>query len=280
MWSRVYAINTIIGSVLQSLPNEKINIINLGAGHDTLYYTLKQKHKNIVCVEFDYSDITYKKVYDAYNLIQIETIKKSKVLQDVICADDFAGKVKIQHGNIYSEDYYLLECDITDNEKISEKLKETNINFNNFTIVISECLLVYLKKDTTYYLLQNLTEKFRNILFIEYDLIGAKDGFGQEMIENLLQRDIHLRGYEDVPDVFSQEERLLKTGFTNSEVYDMLDYYNNCIDFTEKKRIEALEFVDEFEEWNLMQSHSCIGYGIKCEDSNYSFLNDAVKIKK
>ena len=37
--------------------------------------------------------------------------------------------------------------------------------------------------------------------------------------------------------------------------------YKNCIDQKDRARIERLEIFDEFEEWNLMQTHYCIAIG-------------------
>ena len=272
-WSRVYTIYSNISKILENIqennPDIKVNIISLGAGYDTLYFKLKQNYNNFQYIEFDYSNITYKK---------IELIKKSTTLKELLNLD---GDSKVEKGNLLSKDYFLFECDITDNSAIDAKLCEIpNFDFTVPTIVLAECLLVYLKKETSYSILKNFTTIFKNIILLEYDLIGANDEFGKEMIHNLLEkRDIKLYGYEDVPDVHSQIERLKKTGFNQVEAYNMLEYYTNFLDINEKKRIEALEFVDEFEEWNLLQSHSCFGYGLKVEEK-YSYLADIIKINK
>ena len=119
----------------------------------------------------------------------------------------------------------------------------------------------------------------KNILFIEYDLIGAFDPFGKEMIFNLSERNIILAGYEELPDEESHVKRYLETGYSYSEVYNVLDYYNHYIDKNLKKHIESLELMDEFEEFNLLMSHSSIGYGLKIENSEYDNIKDLIKIK-
>ena len=57
----------------------------------------------------------------------------------------------------------------------------------------------------------------------------------------------------------------------------MLEYYDKHIDVKEKHRIEHLEFVDEFEEWRLLQNHSCFGYGTKLEEK-FEYINDELKM--
>ncbi len=196
----------------------------------------------------------------------------------MICKEGFEEKVNISHGNIHSDDYYLLKADITNISQVEEKLNESKINTENFTIFIAECLLVYIKKNDTYEMLKSYTNMFKNILFLEYDLIGAFDPFGKEMIVNLSERGISLSGYEELPDEESHKNRYLETGFKFSEVVDCLQYYHHGISKEEKKVIEHLEMMDEFEEFNLLMKHSCFGYGIST-NNDYASIYDVVKIK-
>jgi O-methyltransferase involved in polyketide biosynthesis len=269
IWSRVYSIKSTVEKILSEYKDQEINIISIGAGLDTLYFLLKEKYSNFKYIEFDYDDICFKKV---------EVIKKSNLLKSVICKEDFDNNVKIASGNLHSNDYYLLRCDVSKTDDFLEKLKETSINTDNLTIIIAECVLVYIKKDITYKMLTTYTSLFKNIVMLEYDLVNALDPFGQEMIDNLKLREITLCGYEEVPDCKSHETRYLETGFATSEVKDMLDYYKNHIPKDVKSQIEHKEFMDEFEEWNMLQNHSCFGYGVRTEGSQFSKLNDLIKL--
>ena len=214
------------------------------------------------------------------------TLTKSKLLKKVLTGSgndeeeiaNSLANLKISGGNIQAKDFNLIECDIANQDKINLKLNEIpDFDFNALTIVITECVLVYMKKDESYAMLKNLTQMFNNIVFLQYDLVGAKDSFGREMIHNLLERDVKLYGYEDVPDVQAQLARLFECGFVEAEVYNMLEYYNNFIDQNEKKKIDHLEFMDEFEEWNLLQAHACFGYGTKL-DASFSYIADVLKL--
>ena len=83
-------------------------------------------------------------------------------------------------------------------------------------------------------------------------------------------------GIEDTPDV----QRFQKTGSNQVEVYNMLNLYNKVIIKEEKVRIEKIEMMDEFEEWNLIQNHYCFGIALKTSDSNYEGLRNAMKLDK
>jgi tRNA wybutosine-synthesizing protein 4 len=52
----------------------------------------------------------------------------------------------------------------------------------------------------------------------------------------------------------------------------MLRVHNSFLDDEERRRIEKIEMFDEFEEWELLQSHYCITIGSKfTDDSELSF---------
>jgi len=71
-WSRVFAITSTVDKVVNSLKinienkdQRQLQIINLGAGLDTLYFNLKDKYEdqvNLKFIELDYEQIVQKKV--------------------------------------------------------------------------------------------------------------------------------------------------------------------------------------------------------------------------
>lgn len=158
------------------------------------------------------------------------------------------------------------------------KLKEINLNFSKPTILISECLLVYLEKNSTVEILKNFTGNFQNLILFIYDLVNPNDGFGKEMEMNLLERNIKIPGLKQVPDCLSQTNRLIESNFTNAKVVDMLIYYRNYINKQEIHRIEHLEFLDELEEFNLLQNHSCFGVGLKIENSEFEEIKNKIDL--
>lgn len=171
-----------------------------------------------------------------------------------------------------------MNCDLINPEKIIEKLKEINIDFSKPTIVLSECLLVYIDKESTINILKTINKNFSNLIFFLYDLIGPEDNFGKEMEINLADRNIRIPGFEQVPNCKAQEKRLLDSDFQKAKVVDMLDYYRHYINKQELHRIEKLEFLDELEEFNLLQKHSCFGVALKLENNELEDLENKIDL--
>ena len=253
---RVYAINSKLHEILNNMKkleeykDSKINIIILGSGFDTTYFNLMSEgYTNIEVYEYDYKKIIDKK---------LQIISKYKQLSDI---------VKKNKNN-----YHLIDCDITNKKLFTESLNKISNNENDLTIVICECLLVYIDRDVTIEMLTSITDKFHNVYILEYDLIGPDDPFGKEMIDNLKNRDINLRGFNDVKDVKDQIKRLEEAKFENINIVDMFYVYFKLLPIQERKRIERLELMDEFEELNLLQKHACFGYGSKCKNDKFKGL--------
>ena len=254
---RVFSINSLIYKIIENIPKEQnINFLVLGSGYDTLYFNLmSQKHNNITFLEFDYQTIINKKK---------KIIENSKLLKDII-----------------SDNYHLLSCDITNNSHFKKTIESTisKEKLEDLTIVICECLLVYIDRENTIDMLLTLKNLFPNLIVLEYDLIGAKDAFGREMIDNLKMRNIELKGYEEVPDIKSQIERLKESKLEQVEIVDLLFVYNKMLPKNERRRIDLLEMMDEFEEFNLLQQHACFGYGLAFKDNKFDKIKELVKLE-
>ena len=255
-YCRVYAINSKLHEILNNMKkleeykDSKINIIILGSGFDTTYFNLMNEgYTNIEVYEYDYKKIIDKK---------LQIISKYKQLSEIV------------HKN--KNNYHLIDCDITNSKLFSESLNNIRNNENDLTIVICECLLVYIDRDVTIEMLRSITDKFNNVYILEYDLIGPDDPFGKEMIDNLKNRDINLRGFNDVKDVKDQIKRLEEAKFENINIVDMFYVYFKLLPIADRKRIERLELMDEFEELNLLQKHACFGYGSKCKNDKFKRL--------
>ena len=185
-------------------------------------------------------------------------ISKSKPLLEII--------------NKNKNNYHLINCDITNKKLFSESLNNIKIGENDLTVVICECLLVYIEENVTLEMLSCLTNKFDNLYILEYDLIGPDDPFGKEMVDNLKTRDIHLKGFNEVKNINDQENRLKKANFEDINIVDMYHIYFKVLPLEDRKRIERLELMDEFEELNLLQKHACFGFASKCKNDKFKKL--------
>ena len=255
-YCRVFAINSKLHEAINNFrkldeyKNSKINIIILGSGFDTTYFNLMSEgYTNIEFYEFDYKEIINKK---------LKYISKAKPLLNII--------------NKNKNNYHLINCDITNKKLFTETLNNIKTQENDLTIVICECLLVYIEESVTIEMISCLTDKFSNMYLLEYDLIGPDDPFGKEMVDNLKTRDIYLKGFDDVKNINDQINRLKKLNFEDINIVDMYHVYFNVLPLEERKRIEKLELMDEFEELNLLQRHACFGFASKCKNDKFKNL--------
>ena len=255
-YCRVYAINSKLHEILdnrkklEEFKDSKINIIILGSGFDTTYFNLMAEgYTNIEVYEYDYKNIIEKKM---------KYISKYKQLSEI---------VKTNKNN-----YHLIDCDITNKKLFSESLNKIQNNENDLTIVICECLLVYIDKEITVEMLSSINERFSNVYILEYDLIGPDDPFGKEMVDNLKNRNINLRGFNEVKNIDDQINRLKEAKFEDINIVDMYYVYFKLLPIQERRRIERLELMDEFEELNLLQRHACFGYASKCKNDKFKGL--------
>ena len=255
-YCRVYAINSKLHEILdnrkklEEFKDSKINIIILGSGFDTTYFNLMAEgYTNIEVYEYDYKNIIEKKM---------KYISKYKQLSEI---------VKTNKNN-----YHLIDCDITNKKLFSESLNKIQNNENDLTIVICECLLVYIDKEITVEMLSSINERFSNVYILEYDLIGPDDPFGKEMVDNLKNRNINLKGFNEVKNIDDQINRLKEAKFEDINIVDMYYVYFKLLPIQERRRIERLELMDEFEELNLLQRHACFGYASKCKNDKFKGL--------
>jgi len=255
-YCRVFAINSKLHEILdnhkklEEFKDSKINIIILGSGFDTTYFNLMAEgYTNIEFYEYDYKNIIDQKLHYISKYKQLsEIVKKNK------------------------NNYHLIDCDITNKKLFSESLNQIKSSEKDITIVICECLLVYIDRDITIDMLSTINERFDNVYILEYDLIGPDDPFGKEMVDNLRTRNINLRGFNDVKNVKDQIERLKDAKFEDVNIVDMYYVYFKLLPVEERKRIERLELMDEFEELNLLQKHACFGYASKCKNDKLKSL--------
>ena len=209
---------------------------------------MSEGYTNIEFYEYD-----FKKIIDQ----KLQYISKFKQLSEIVKKNN---------------NYHLIDCDITNKKLFSESLNQIKNSEKDITIVICECLLVYIDRDITVDMLSSINERFDNVYILEYDLIGPDDPFGKEMVDNLKTRNINLRGFNDVKNVKDQIERLKDSKFEDVNIVDMYYVYFKLLPVEDRKRIERLELMDEFEELNLLQKHACFGYASKCKNDKFKSL--------
>uniref|UniRef100_A0A8C8TPJ3 Leucine carboxyl methyltransferase 1 n=1 Tax=Peromyscus maniculatus bairdii TaxID=230844 RepID=A0A8C8TPJ3_PERMB len=125
------------------------------------------------------------------------------------------------------------------------------------TLLITECVLVYMTPEQSASLLKWAANSFKTAMFINYEQVNMDDRFGQIMIENLRRRQCDLAGVETCKSLESQKERLLLNGWETASAVNMMELYSG-LPRAEVNRIESLEFLDELELLEQLMRHYCL----------------------
>jgi len=238
---RYKCVRNIVNQFL-SITNRKCQIINMGAGFDTMYWNLFNENLNPIhgFYEIDFPQVVQRKCY---------CINSKQQLQKCL-----TGDIKIDKEVIESEFYNLFSADITKIDELNSILIEKGIDKNIPTLFLTECVMVYISIENGKNLLKYISDNFPTVLYSEYDPINLNDRFGEVMKQNLRNRQCNLLGLHEN---LKSKITFLKYFFKNVNAKSMVDVYNE-IPIAEKQRMEKLEFFDEIELLTDLLTHYCI----------------------
>jgi len=272
-WSRVFAVRMYTEEFFKAYAPGKVQVISVGAGLDTLYFNLKSEKvadfANVTYVELDLPSVVKKKA---------RTVNRSKALSALV-SNNAQDKIELAEDNssLLGPDYKLLSVDLRDEKQITAALERAGIDYKVPTFVFAECVLAYLPAKQSDQAIQFFSVNFEKVYFLNYEMMFLNDQFGKMMVKNFKAKGIDLVGINDYPNIPSLQKRFTELGYTSVEVYDMIDMYNVHLDQTERKRIEKIEWFDEFEEWNLMQKHYYVSLCSKGEEIPKVVINKEAK---
>lgn len=265
-------------SVSSSGTNERKRkqIISLGAGSDTRYFRLKQKRRNDLNIryhELDFATNTRRKIAHLRGPMFVSAARA------VAATDMLAPEVEVSEdgAKLVSPDYVIHPQDLRELQQGGET-SLTGVDVTLPTLIISECCLIYLPPDDADAVLQYFSTLFppsTPLAIVIYEPIRPHDSFGKRMVSNLLTRGIQLHTLEKYSGLEEQRARLAAGGFGkapnassdgggkggSAEAADIDFIWRRWISAEEKERVEALEWMDEVEEFVLLAQHYCICWG-------------------
>jgi len=267
-YAREYAIYQQLRAFLgaTAAAGEGAQVLVLGAGFDTRFFQLalaKLVPESARYFEVDFAAVTTPKIRTMVSGSDKGTFLD--LLRDV--------RVSEQGDELYSQQLTILSGDLRQFDAIETKLAQHGFDLAKPTFVLSECVLIYLKKPDADHIVQWAGSRLAKSVFVCYEMIRPNDGFGEVMVRNLevragqdfcffltpqdQNRGIVLHSLNAYPDPQAQALRYTGAGFNDVVVHDMLQVYNECIPTHEKVRVSRLEFLDEVEEFNLIMRHYC-----------------------
>uniref|UniRef100_A0A8D0KFS9 Leucine carboxyl methyltransferase 1 n=1 Tax=Salvator merianae TaxID=96440 RepID=A0A8D0KFS9_SALMN len=194
-------------------------IINLGAGMDTLFWKLKDE--NLLprkYFEVDFPSIVTRKIH---------TIKSKPPLSKPIMESHSGESLLIDAHSLDSSRYSIIGADLRDLPKLEENLKKCDMDPCLPTLLMAECVLIYMTHEHSTCLLKWVADMFRTAMFINYEQVNMADRFGQIMIENLQSRQCSLVGVEDCRSLDTQKARFLLNGWETANAADMVQVYRS-----------------------------------------------------
>lgn len=189
------------------------------------------------------------------------------------------GSVRVSphDGSVASPRYALLPGDLRDAASLPALLSSSGLRRDTPTLVLLECVLSYLEPAEGDALFAWAASSFDASVVVVYDPIRPDTPFGQQMMRNVGARGCPLRGVAAAPTPEAAAARLAAAGWRRTEAADMGAAYERLVPAGERARAEAVEGLDEVEEWRLIQAHYALSLGVN-DDGAHPIL-DGIGLK-
>jgi tRNA wybutosine-synthesizing protein 4 len=247
-FARVACIDKVIHEFLghadfSNSESSKPQIVSLGAGKDTSFFRLQSESRAPAggYFELDFAAVMEQK---------LAAMSKAQSLQALMkTAAPCSTK---QRASFADNAYHLLSADLRDIRSTVAALLAAGADRAAPTLIIAECVLVYMEPVDSAALLAALSNTFTQALFVSYEMLLPHDSFGQMMVSNIQSRGCMLPGYTPYPTLSSQIHRFHSAGWEAVCAMDMLTVHDSFLDAAEVKRVARIEPLDELEEWHLI----------------------------
>ncbi|KAF5384462.1 hypothetical protein D9757_006494 [Collybiopsis confluens] len=285
---------------LSNKEGKRCQIVSLGAGSDTRFWRLATGPQNdglSTYIEVDFPENTMKKAM---------AIKKSKDLSVILGSPI---DVKLGGTALSSPRYQLFPADLRQDPNISLKSLTTApppLNPSLPTLLICECVLVYMQPEESNCLLQWFQSYFAStgvLGTIVYEMFGLGDSFGRVMVSNLKvgetfevlisarspdelprssskARNVSLPGADPFPSYQSLPSRFLNLGYTTARALTLKEIRRSYVEPEELDRISKLEMLDEIEELDLVLEHYAITWGLSLTSSSMGTWSEWGLVKR
>lgn len=160
----------------------------------------------------------------------------------------------IREGDLHSDGYHLVGCDLRCLAEVRRKLDGAAAAGAAPTLLLAECVLVYLRPEAADALLRHLAARFPRCALLVYEQCNLGDKFGEVMLRNLAARGCRLAGAPLCRAPAAQAERLRAAGFAVARGWDMQTVWRALPD-DDRARVEALEMLDERELLLQLNTH-------------------------
>ena len=151
--------------------------------------------------------------------------------------------------------YALMPADLRDVASVTSALTGAGIDWTATTLVLAECVLVYLPPAAVTALVAELGRSFTDAAALVFEQVRPDDAFGRQMMQNVAARGCPLLGLAVTRTLADHEARFTDAGWGEAAAVTMGTAYDAWIPREERERADAVERLDEIEEWRLLLDH-------------------------
>ncbi|CAL1150957.1 unnamed protein product [Cladocopium goreaui] len=246
-WSRVEAIRQTVLRFVQEAPAGGVQVVNLGAGFDTLYFWLREDagrwRDDLFYFEVDFPEVLSKKIS------AISRRQNLWPMLDVSTMEELTTRSSLGLREIRTKHCRMVQADMRISSELTAAMEGCGLRPDLPTIFVAECVLVYMQALHGDGIIQWAASAVTApSAMVMYEQTNPHDRFGKVMVKNLAERGCPLLSVYDYPSMEAQKERFLARGWTRCQVADMNEIYRSHLDQSEVERIHKLELMDEFEE--------------------------------
>ena len=259
-WARTQAVRQVLQSFLARAHggaagegSGESQVVVLGAGFDTSFFNLRLPPGSR-WFEVDMEEVVRRKA---------AVLQRSPDMLAMMGGPGGEGgaDIDLERGTVRGSAYGLAVADLRDLAGLESALQNLGVRREPPTLVLLECVLAYLPPEAGQELCRWAAAAFPAGAIVIYEMTGM-DEFGRQLLANLRARGCALPGFEGCPDLLAQRERLASSGFESVTAWDMDRVYHHFLEPEERRRVERLEFLDELEEWSLINRHYCCATAI------------------
>ena len=194
-FARIAAVGAVIERFLDAATPERAQVVSLGAGFDTRYWALVARR----IAPRLYLEIDQPEIVDAK---RAAVSRDASLLRALPGGRESIGSEEILPAS--GRGYALLVADLRSIPSVDAALARARWDPAAPTLLIAECVLVYLPPSASAQLLGWFRRRAESAVLVAYEQIRPDDAFSRVMLANLRQRGCPLLGLTECADEAAQ----------------------------------------------------------------------------
>ncbi|KAK9485921.1 S-adenosyl-L-methionine-dependent methyltransferase [Lipomyces starkeyi] len=253
-WIRMEAVHTVVKQFLQSNPESRKVVVNLGCGYDPLPFQYLAKastnRSKTIFVDADYPDLI--------------DIKVNKILASVDLLRVIGERYNLNPSHsavkLASASYYCVGCDLSNLADFERALEACGVLCEGWDLLfIAEVSLTYMNTEAADKVVQwasGVSRSQAQFALLEQILpAGADHPFARTMLRHFNRLNTPIKSVYTYSTVEDQINRFSSRGWNSVFCTDLQTFWYNHVSTEEKRRMEDVEHFDEWEEFFLFCQH-------------------------